>query len=118
MKGGPCRTPSTSASHSPAVATAPCSSASEVSGVSTSRVWLAKLDTVTTVSGGSILNGVLATPWARLHWADSPEGRITVNFCDEVAAPVCALASCKIDVFAHARGYCHRVVRGWNRDEP
>ena len=46
---------------------------------------LARLSTVTSVSGGSILNGVLATRWSRLKLA--PDGTYT-NLIEEVAKPV------------------------------
>jgi NTE family protein len=46
---------------------------------------LARLSTVTSVSGGSILNGVLATRWARLKLG--PDGTFT-NLKEEVARPV------------------------------
>jgi len=50
--------------------------------------WLPKIDMITSVSGGSILNGVLATRWARLQWEDRPEGRVAINFADLIAMPV------------------------------
>jgi NTE family protein len=51
---------------------------------------LAKLSTITSVSGGSILNGVLATRWARLRLG--PDGVYT-NLDEEVARPVRAFCS-------------------------
>jgi NTE family protein len=46
---------------------------------------LAHLEVITSVSGGSITNGVLATRWTRL--TPGPEGRFT-NFEEEIARPV------------------------------
>jgi NTE family protein len=51
---------------------------------------LAKLSTITSVSGGSILNGVLATRWARLRLG--PDG-VYSNLDEEVARPVRAFCS-------------------------
>jgi NTE family protein len=47
---------------------------------------LAKLSTITSVSGGSILNGVLATRWSRLNF-DPATGRYT-NIEQEIARPI------------------------------
>lgn len=62
--------------------------------------WLRKLDIVTSVSGGSILNGVLATRWARLQWS----GPVATNFVDEVAKPVMRMATRTVDVAAVIAG--------------
>jgi NTE family protein len=51
---------------------------------------LARLSTVTSVSGGSILNGVLATRWSRLTL--DPSGVYT-NLGEEIARPVRAFCS-------------------------
>jgi len=66
--------------------------------------WLSKLDMITSVSGGSILNGVLATRWSRLRWEDRRAGRVAVNFAEEVATPVRKLAGHTLDVFAGIEG--------------
>jgi len=66
--------------------------------------WLPKLDMITSVSGGSILNGVLATRWSRLRWEDRAAGRVAANFADEVAEPVRRLAGRTLDVFAGIEG--------------
>ncbi len=66
--------------------------------------WLPKLDMITSVSGGSILNGVLATRWSRLRWEDRPVGRVAVNFADEIATPVQRLAGRTLDVAAGLEG--------------
>jgi NTE family protein len=62
--------------------------------------WLRKLDIVTSVSGGSILNGVLATRWARLQW----NGPVATNFVDEVAKPVMHMATTVVDITAIIEG--------------
>jgi NTE family protein len=66
---------------------------------------LARLATVTSVSGGSITNGVLATRWAKLHLG--PEG-VFSNFDEVVAAPL--------------RAFCARDIRTplllWVRLDP
>jgi NTE family protein len=51
---------------------------------------LAKISTITSVSGGSILNGVLATRWARLK---PGSGGSYVNFEEEIARPVRSFCS-------------------------
>jgi NTE family protein len=66
--------------------------------------WLSKLDMITSVSGGSILNGVLATRWKRLQWENRPVGRVATNFASEVAVPIQALASRTLDVAAGLEG--------------
>jgi NTE family protein len=66
--------------------------------------WLSKLDMITSVSGGSILNGVLAMRWKKLQWEDRPVGRVATNFASEVAAPVQNFASRTLDVAAGLEG--------------
>jgi NTE family protein len=61
---------------------------------------LGHIDRVTSVSGGSILAGVLAHHWSRLKFAD---GR-AANFIEEVAAPIEAFCSHTIDVGAGLKG--------------
>src|SRR5438128_1207545 len=63
--------------------------------------WLRKLDIITSVSGGSILNGVLATRWPKLRW--TVDG-IASNFAEVVATPVRTMASQTLDVFAGIEG--------------
>jgi NTE family protein len=63
--------------------------------------WLRRLDMITSVSGGSILNGVLATRWARLTW--NANG-VATNFKDEVVKPVQSMAKRGIDVSAGLEG--------------
>jgi NTE family protein len=66
--------------------------------------WLPKLDMITSVSGGSIFNGVLATRWSRLRWEDRAVGRVAANFAAEVGDPVRKLAGRTLDVFAGIEG--------------
>jgi NTE family protein len=63
--------------------------------------WLRKLDVVTSVSGGSILNGVLATRWSQLEWNAAG---VATNFPALVAQPVRAMAGRTLDVFAGLEG--------------
>jgi NTE family protein len=61
---------------------------------------LGKLDRITSVSGGSILAGVLAHRWMRLAFTN---GRAS-NFTDEVASPVRAFCKKDIDVMIGIKG--------------
>src|SRR5207237_378724 len=56
--------------------------------------WLPKLDRISSVSGGSITSGVLATRWARLTFA----GGVASNFDPLVTVPLRKMASTTIDV--------------------
>lgn len=66
--------------------------------------WLRKIDMITSVSGGSILNGVLATRWSKLTWAPLGDGFVATNFVDQVAKPVRAMGSTPVDVAAGVEG--------------
>lgn len=66
--------------------------------------WLRKIDMITSVSGGSILNGVLATRWPNLNWEAQADGWTATNFADLVAKPIRALSAQSIDVFAGIEG--------------
>jgi NTE family protein len=61
---------------------------------------LGRLDIVTSVSGGSILSGVLAAHWRELRFA---EGRAS-NFVEAVAEPVQRFCAEGIDVAAGVKG--------------
>ncbi len=61
---------------------------------------LGKLDRITSVSGGSILSGVLAHRWARLAFADGKAG----NFVAEIADPVRAFCEKDIDIATGIKG--------------
>jgi len=63
--------------------------------------WLPKLDIITSVSGGSILNGVMATRWSHLTWNAAG---VATNFAEVIAQPVQALADTTLDVFAGIEG--------------
>ncbi|KWD09323.1 hypothetical protein WM34_27125 [Burkholderia ubonensis] len=61
--------------------------------------WLRKLDIVTSVSGGSIINGVLATHWSRLAWKPlHGGGEAASNFDAEIAKPIRDFCTKSIDV--------------------
>jgi len=62
--------------------------------------WLPKVDMITSVSGGSITNAVLATRWKHLAWHHG----VATNFESLVAAPIIELAGRSIDVSAAVRG--------------
>jgi NTE family protein len=62
--------------------------------------WLPKLDMITSVSGGSITNAILATRWSHLTWS----GGVATNFASIVAKPIIEFASRSIDISAGLRG--------------
>lgn len=66
--------------------------------------WLRKLDVVSSVSGGSILNGVLATRWKDFDWSTSDTNAVATNLVPLVAQPVRALAGRTLDLFAGIEG--------------
>jgi len=66
--------------------------------------WLRKMDMITSVSGGSILNGVLGTQWKRLAWRQQGDGWVADNFPDVVGKPVQDMAGTPIDVAANIEG--------------
>jgi len=69
---------------------------------------LAKLDTITSVSGGSIMAAALAT---RAPWSASPVAPIPVDVWErEVAAPVRRFASRNL----RTRAMLHRLLQPWN----
>jgi NTE family protein len=61
---------------------------------------LGKLDRITSVSGGSIVSGILAHHWRKLTWAD---GKAT-NFVQEIAQPAQKFCEETIDVGAGLKG--------------
>lgn len=62
--------------------------------------WLGKLDRITSVSGGSVLAGVLGVKWANLRFVD---GRAT-NFLNEVVQPIRRFCSLRVDLRAGVIG--------------
>ena len=62
--------------------------------------WLPKLDMVTSVSGGSITNAILATRWKHLTWTAG----VATNFESIVAEPIIGFASRSIDISAGLSG--------------
>lgn len=62
--------------------------------------WLPKLDMISSVSGGSITNAILATRWKHLAWNCG----VATNFESIVAEPIIEFASRNIDVSAALRG--------------
>jgi NTE family protein len=63
--------------------------------------WLRQLDIVTSVSGGSIINGVLAARWSSLDWRPlQGGGEAASNFDVEIAKPIREFCQKSIDVSA------------------
>lgn len=62
--------------------------------------WLPKLKRVTSVSGGSITNGVLALNWRQLRFA----GGVATNFREVVAAPLMQFCLRGVDISAGLEG--------------
>jgi NTE family protein len=62
--------------------------------------WLPKINTISSVSGGSIAAGVLAHAWPKLRFS----GGVAGNFAEEFVKPVRDLAGKRIDVPAMLRG--------------
>jgi NTE family protein len=62
--------------------------------------WLPKLDMITSVSGGSIMNAILATRWKDLDWSCG----VATNFESIVAQPIIDFASRSVDISAAIRG--------------
>lgn len=61
--------------------------------------WLRRLDIITSVSGGSIINGILATRWQSLTWSPLPGGGDTAtNFAAEIEAPIRDFCTRTVDV--------------------
>jgi NTE family protein len=62
--------------------------------------WLRKIDIITSVSGGSIIAGVLARNWQGLAWQTSAQGPVATNFVDLIEAPIRDFCGRTIDVAA------------------
>jgi NTE family protein len=72
--------------------------------------YLTKLDRVSSVSGGSITNGLLAVRWNQLNF-DAQTG-IAGNFNDLVVTPLRDFCSRTIDAFAIGEGYLPGLLKG------
>lgn len=62
--------------------------------------YLAELNRVSSVSGGSITAGVLAVHWARLQFT----GGVAINFVDEIVTPLRAFCARSVDAPAIGEG--------------
>ena len=62
--------------------------------------YLAKLNRISSVSGGSMTAGVLAVHWARLQFAN----QVAINFLDEVVTPLRAFCARSVDAPAIGEG--------------
>jgi NTE family protein len=61
--------------------------------------WLRRIDMITSVSGGSIVNGILAVRWNNLAWRNvTGVGECATNFAAEIVAPIRAFCQRTIDV--------------------
>src|SRR5918993_1426509 len=68
--------------------------------------WLRRLDMITSVSGGAIINGILAARWNSLNWQNIPDvGECATNFEEEVASPLRAFCQRTIDVSSVVIGF-------------
>ena len=67
--------------------------------------WLQRIDMITSVSGGSITNAVLATKWKDLTWKDG----VATNFHSIVAQPIIDFAGKTIDIWA----IIHGLISPW-----
>src|SRR5262245_62898119 len=68
--------------------------------------WLRRIDMITSVSGGSIINGMLAARWNSLNWQNIPGvGDCATNFAAEIAAPLRAFCQRAIDVYSVVIGF-------------
>lgn len=74
---------------------------------------LRRLDRVSSVSGGSITNGVLALAWKRLEFDDSG---ISLAFGDEVVEPIRHFANQTIDIPAVIGGFLTESAACWVAD--
>ncbi len=63
--------------------------------------WLPKIDLVSSVSGGSITAGVLATHWSKLTFNDAG---VATNFDEIIVAPLRKMSRKTIDIGAGLRG--------------
>lgn len=66
--------------------------------------WLRKLDIIASVSGGSILNAILASRWRSLDWASAAGGETAQNFSERISDPVRQFCTKSIDAFAGLEG--------------
>src|SRR5215475_4449239 len=61
--------------------------------------WLRRIDMITSVSGGSIVNGMLAARWNSLAWQNvSGVGDCATNFIPEIVVPLRAFCQRTIDI--------------------
>lgn len=63
--------------------------------------WLPRVDRISTVSGGSLMAGVLATRWSELEWDDQD---VATNFGAKVVTPILRFTDLPIDAFVIGLG--------------
>jgi NTE family protein len=65
---------------------------------------LRQLDIITSVSGGSIISGLMALHWDKFTWESRPQGFVATDFPDKIAVPLRDFCSRTIDVSAGLMG--------------
>jgi hypothetical protein len=77
---------------------------------------LRDIDMIASVSGGSIVNGLLATRWRDLDWVPGGLGWTARNFRQEIAEPIIAFAGKTIDVPSVLERWCWAPPPDRSRD--
>ncbi len=65
---------------------------------------LRRLDIITSVSGGSIISGLMARHWNELTWESGSQGLVAANFHGKIAVPLRDFCGRTIDVTAGLMG--------------
>ncbi|MHB8069668.1 MAG: patatin-like phospholipase family protein [Desulfobaccales bacterium] len=65
---------------------------------------LRRFDIITSVSGGSILSGLVARRWNELDWQPRPQGAVATNFRQKIEAPLRDFCGRTIDLTAGLMG--------------
>ena len=65
---------------------------------------LRRLDIITSVSGGSIVSGLMARHWNELTWKELPQGWVAANFHEKIEAPLRDFCARNIDLRAGLLG--------------
>jgi NTE family protein len=65
---------------------------------------LRRLDIITSVSGGSIISGLMARHWDELTWESQPQGLVAANFHEKIVEPLRSFCARTIDLTAGLLG--------------
>jgi NTE family protein len=65
---------------------------------------LRRIDIITSVSGGSIISGLMARHWDEFTWESRPQGLVAANFYEKIVVPMCDFCARTIDVTAGLLG--------------